>query len=72
MNALLDQLICEVEVVLKGILRTLWVCHIAGVAYGAFHYPTSFLRGINTKLEIVEVVERAAYCQNVAGETDVH
>jgi hypothetical protein len=58
-NALLDELVGEVEVILERVLGLLGVGEITRVANGGLDDTSGLLGGIDTKLHVLDVVERA-------------
>jgi len=61
MDALLDELICKIEVVLQGVFLAFRICNIPRIADGALNDTACLLSGIDTEFEVIEVVERAVY-----------
>ena len=51
-DALCNKLVDEVEVVLEGVFRLLWIGNITSVADNGLANTTSFLSGVNTKSQL--------------------
>jgi hypothetical protein len=57
MDALPNELVGQIEVVLERVLRLLRVGDIARVTDGTLDDTAGFLGGVNTELEVLEIVE---------------
>ena len=64
-DAVLDKLLGEINVVIQRVLRLLGVRDVARVADGRLHDAVRLAHRIDAELEVIEVVERVEDAENV-------
>jgi hypothetical protein len=64
-DALVHELVDELQVVLEGVLGLVRVRDVAGVADNGLADTTRLLRGIDTELQVLDVVERVEDTEDV-------
>jgi len=64
MKAVINKLSCQINVILKCVLRVL-VKNISGIADSCLNNSSSLLDGVNSKLEIFDIVKRVENSENI-------
>ena len=64
MKAVINKLSCQINVILKCVLRVL-VKNISSIADSCLNNSSSLLDGVNSKLEIFDIVKRVENSENI-------
>mmetsp|Transcript_16708 Transcript_16708/g.45983 ORF Transcript_16708/g.45983 Transcript_16708/m.45983 type:complete len:210 (-) Transcript_16708:2157-2786(-) len=64
-DAMLDQLLCQIHIVIQRVLCARWVGHVAGVAQRGFSHTASSTHAVHPKLQVVDVVQGVKHSEDV-------